>query len=107
MRETRDSEESWKAFDRVFDPVLNKRTPSSNEALAALLSFYIGEHPNEDLTCELIARGKAVLPLLEKFRDRDIDIDKTIVVVRIDDKAARYDAIISSIKAGEHCERER
>ena len=106
MRNAEDSEASHKAFDRAFDPLLNKRTTASNEALAALLSFYIGEHANEDLTCELVARGKAVLPLLEKFRNHRINVSKTIVVIPTEHKSSEYDSVIKRIKSGEHCERE-
>jgi hypothetical protein len=73
-RAARESEETSRAFDRALDPLLEKRSKRTDKALAALVSLYIGEHPSEDITCELVSRGRHVLPLLKFFRDHQIDI---------------------------------
>jgi len=99
-------EESLKAFDTVFDPVLDKQNRTSNEVLAVLLSFYFGEYPDEDLTCELIARGKSVLPALRKFRNREIVISKQFRSAPSEVNAAKYDWVIEQIESGEWCNRQ-
>jgi hypothetical protein len=107
MRLAGDTEETWNAFDRVFDALLNKRSKTTDDALAVLLSFYIGEHAHEDLTCELVSRGTRELSFLELYRDHQIQIAAPIQALKPDEKRAHYDGVIASIRAREQCARER
>jgi hypothetical protein len=107
MRVAGDTAETWNAFDRVFEPMLEERDKTTDEALAALLSFYIGEHAHEDLTCELVSRGSRELPFLELYRDHQIHIATPADALTPDEKQVHYDSVIARIRAREDCTRER
>lgn len=55
--------------DRRFEALLKNRTPAGNEALAFLLTIYMGEHRGEEIVCEVINRGKRMLPLIRAVRE--------------------------------------
>lgn len=107
MRRAGDTEESWQMFDRVFDPLLDQRNVTTDEALAVLLSFYIGEHPYEDLRCELVARGERELKFLTRYRDNRIDVPAPSQPLKSDEKRAVYDGVMTEIRAHQSCTRER
>jgi hypothetical protein len=52
---------------RRFATLLKTRTRAGDEALAYLLTVYMGEHPGEELVCEAINRGKRMLPLIDSY----------------------------------------
>ena len=52
--------------NRRFELLLANRTKVGDEALVFLLSVYLGEHPGEELVCEVTARGRRMLPAVEK-----------------------------------------
>ena len=69
-----DSEGRWRgespvrdAVERQFDRLLKNRTKAGDESVAYLLNVYMGEHPSEDLVCEVIKRGRRMLPLVKAY----------------------------------------
>jgi hypothetical protein len=57
-----------KTFEDRLGGLLATRSVAADEAIAALLAFYIGEGPGEELVCEAITRGRKMRRHLEKFR---------------------------------------
>jgi hypothetical protein len=57
-----------KVFEKRFAKLLATRGEAADEAVAALLAFYVGEGPGEQLVCAAINRGERMRPHLEKFR---------------------------------------
>ena len=53
--------------ERRFYALLENRTKAGDEAVAYLLNVYMGEHPGEELVCEVVNRGKRMLPLIKSF----------------------------------------
>ena len=56
-----------KVFERRFGHLLSIHSRAADEAIAALLGFYVGEGPGEELVCEAFKRGKHIKPFLERF----------------------------------------
>jgi hypothetical protein len=56
-------------FERKVERLLATSGDAADEAIAALLAFYVGEHPGEELKCEAIRRGARMRRHLERFRD--------------------------------------
>jgi hypothetical protein len=56
-----------KVFEQRFERLLATSGPSADEAIAALMAFYVGEHSAEELLCEAINRGKRIQPHLKRF----------------------------------------
>jgi len=56
-------------FYKSLDALISNKSTDADEALAYLLNVYIGEHPGEMLVCEVINRGKRILPLVLRYRD--------------------------------------
>jgi hypothetical protein len=106
MRREGNTEESWNAFDRAFDPVLDQQNTTTDEALAVLLSFYIGEHAYEDLRCELVARGERELNFLTRYRDNRVDVPAPAQPFDSREKRPAYDGVIAEIRAHASCRRE-
>jgi hypothetical protein len=93
------------ALDEQLSKVLNAQTASATEALAVLLGFYVGEAAAEDISCELVARGKAALPMLRRYANA------VVVVPGVDMSRARritteYEIVVAGINSGERCVRE-
>jgi hypothetical protein len=49
--------------NRRFQALLEDRTSAGDQALAYLLTVYMGEHPGEELVCEVVNRGARMVPL--------------------------------------------
>jgi len=56
-------------FEERFIKLLDNKTEAADEAIAALLCFYIGEWPAEALVCEAINSGGRIVPYLKRFLD--------------------------------------
>ncbi len=54
---------------QMFRSILKNRTSAGDKALAYLLNIYTGEHPGEELVCEVINRGRHILPLVKKYSE--------------------------------------
>jgi hypothetical protein len=102
----REDEKTDAALDEQISKVLSPRTAKTTEALAVLLGFYVGEAAAEDISCELVARGKPALPMLRRYK-------KAVVVVPgFDMSRARritteYEIVVGRINSGERCELEK
>jgi len=53
--------------EKRLEALLNDRSKEGDEALAYLLGVYMGEHPEEELVCEVTNRGKRMLPLIQAY----------------------------------------
>lgn len=94
--------EAQVAEERAMEPLYAHKTAVTNEAIAVLLGFYIGEGPGERLTCEAIARGRVMLPLIKKYKDA------TVLVLGIDPgqtkpNKTQYSYVVPDIEAGKDC----
>ncbi len=54
---------------QMFCTILKNRTSAGDKAVAYLLNIYSGEHPGEELVCEVINRGRRILPLVKKYSE--------------------------------------
>jgi hypothetical protein len=54
--------------EKRFYSILKNRSKAGDEAVAYLLNVYMGEHPGEELVCEVINRGKRMLPLIREYK---------------------------------------
>jgi hypothetical protein len=101
-----DDSKSESVLDEKLQNILNSHAPAANEALAVLLGFYVGEASGEDISCELVARGNTVVPLLHRYAD-------TLVIVPGANKSqaqhinAEYSIVEKRISSGEQCVREK
>jgi len=51
----------------LLDKIIEDTSNAGDETIAYLLHLYNGEHPDEELSCEAIIRGKRMLPLLQRY----------------------------------------
>lgn len=54
--------------ERRFEALLANHTAAGDEALVYLLNVYMGEHPGEELVCEVVNRGKRMVPLIRAYQ---------------------------------------
>ncbi|MBI1810985.1 MAG: hypothetical protein HY035_08125 [Nitrospirae bacterium] len=54
--------------EKRFYSILKNRSKAGDEAVAYLLNVYMGEHSGEELVCEVINRGKRMLPLIREYK---------------------------------------
>lgn len=54
-------------IEKRFEAVLDDRTKAGDQALAYLLTVYMGEHHGEELVCEVTNRGRRMLPLIDAY----------------------------------------
>jgi hypothetical protein len=54
--------------EKRFYSILGNRSHAGDEAVAYLLNVYMGEHPGEELVCEVINRGKRMLTLIREYK---------------------------------------
>ena len=50
------------------ESILANRTKDGDQALAYLLTVYMGEHQGESIVCEAINRGKRMTPTIQAFQ---------------------------------------
>jgi hypothetical protein len=54
-------------FEERCERLLATKGHAADEAIAALMCFYVGEHWGEELMCETLRRGKRMVPYLRRF----------------------------------------
>jgi hypothetical protein len=54
---------------KLLGQVIQSNAKASDEALAVLMRFYVGEATGSDLLHAVTTRGKRMLPLLSKYRN--------------------------------------
>jgi hypothetical protein len=99
-----ETEETSNGLEHALTRVFKDKSSVRDEALAVLLGFYLGEHSGEDISCELVSRGRRVLKKLEKYRYA------TIVVPGAPQGSLRaqpgeYSGVIARVRSGKHCTR--
>jgi len=63
----KDDESAELPLNSALHKVLEAKTGYGDEALAILLGYYIGEASGEDVSCELVSRGRYVLFYIDKY----------------------------------------
>jgi hypothetical protein len=58
------------AFDKHLGNLLQARNKAADEAIAALMAFYVGEGPGNELICQARKRGQRMTPFLRRFLDQ-------------------------------------
>ena len=100
-----DTEATASSLDAALSSLLNDQSPVGDEALAVLLGFYIGEHPAEDIACELVHRGKRVEKYLSKYQAAEVALP--LVAMPLPEAVrSEYPLVIRRVRAGERCTRE-
>jgi hypothetical protein len=102
----RDSQENAEVLEHVLGQVIDREMPTTTEALVVLLGFYVGEHPDEEVACELVARGQKAVQSLERYAQA------TVIVpgaqgFSIRPNQGEYQIVLRRIHAHEKCVHER
>lgn len=63
-------EAAWNKADDLLDSLAHNQSRVGDEASAALICYYLGEHPGEELVENVASRGPRELPYIEKYRRR-------------------------------------
>jgi|SRR5579862_9293976 len=100
--------EAFRKSEELVARLLRSKTRASDEALAALMNFYVGESLQVDLVHEVTSRGKRMLSLLEKYRSRAVRFSDrnypTSIWLSEDTRNENFNAAIKNIKAGKATE---
>jgi len=68
VRETESSDHRYTiGLDQHLGGLFNDDSSCADAASLVLLGYYLGEARNEDLYCNLLTRGKRLLPLLRRL----------------------------------------
>jgi hypothetical protein len=70
----KDKETTEVPLHQALQKVLETRTGYGDEALAILLGYYVGEASAEDVSCELVSRGRYVLFYIDKYAKAESSI---------------------------------
>jgi hypothetical protein len=65
-----DYDTAWNKADDLLDNLSHDQSRVSDDASAALLCYYLGEHTAEEMLENVAARGPRELPYIEKYRRR-------------------------------------
>ncbi len=80
------------------------KTSASDEALAVLMNFYVGEALQDDVIHEVTVRGKRMLPLLRKYRKGPVAFTgrryPESLLLRKDVRNENFENAVESINAG-------
>jgi len=97
-------------LDSLFGNTLETRNKYTNEIMAILLGIYFGEHPLEEIECEIVNRGSKMIPYLLKYKDKCISKVNEITIpdniILKEDIQRHYDECIKEIKEKQKCEQE-
>ena len=95
------AEDFMNGLYRLFDD----HSRAADEALAVLVRYYVGEDPGEDLWCEIVHRGKEMLPYLAKYHGCMPTTGAEPIPKSLLDIPDQYPELIDVIGHGENCER--
>jgi hypothetical protein len=59
--------EDWGPDYAALEKVIASRQPAALEARVALMAYYLGEHPGEELLESVLAEGARATPLVRKY----------------------------------------
>lgn len=97
-----DTETNESELGRQLRRVFDDHTASGTDALALLLGLYIGESSGEDVSCELVNRGKSVIPRLHYYSLHEVNIPN-VQMSRVHRIPGEYSIVEQRIAKGEHC----
>lgn len=102
----RDDEQNESILSEKVASILRDQSPTGTEALAILLGFYVGEASGEDISCELVSRGKSTIPLLHRYSTWEGAVSG-VEMSHVRRTRTEYPIVESRINSGEHCVVER
>jgi hypothetical protein len=93
-------EQSAKLIAQLFQT----KTRASDEALAVLMNFYVGESLPPDLVHQVTLRGKRMLPMLLKYRKAHVVFTRrkypASLLLADDVREKNFNDAIESVRAG-------
>jgi hypothetical protein len=89
-----------------FYAILNNKSRAGDEAIAYLLTVYMGEHPGEELVCESINRGRRMLPLVKAYHRCQPTIGVEPLHKFVQGSGVLPPEVIEAISKGRKCENE-
>ena len=90
--------------ERRFYRVLADRSPAGDQALAYLLTVYMGEHPGGELVCEAANRGKRLLPLIQSYNKCRPSVGAEPLHKFVQGNGVLFVDALQSIKSGVKCD---
>jgi hypothetical protein len=99
----RDDMKNESNLQEKLTPILDTKNATTDEALSVLLGIYLGEGSGEEIECELVNRGKAILPLLRKYTNAQVAISG-VDTSKLHPSNGLYTSVEKRIRNGERCE---
>jgi hypothetical protein len=103
----------WRGESSVTDEVekrvytiLEDHSKAGDEAVAYLLTVYLGEHPGEELACEATNRGKIILPLVRAYHRCQPSVGAEPLHRFVRGSGVLAEKVIGAISNGSACEPE-
>ena len=90
--------------ERRIYAILKNRTPAGDEAVAYLVTVYMGEHFGEEIYCEAVNRGKTILPLVRAFRANQPAVGAEPLHKFVRGESYFGGDVVASLRKGERCE---
>src|SRR5690348_8436323 len=90
--------------EKRFYAVLANHSPAGDQALAYLLTVYMGEHPGEQMVCEATNRGERLLPLILSFSKCQPLVGAEPLHKFVQGNGATVTYALQGIKSGARCD---
>jgi hypothetical protein len=90
---------NWDLEDRL-DRLANDQSLAADTASVVLLDYYLGEHNGEMQICAVTKRGKRVLPLVMRYRQRRAGLFRPwYLTLRLnqEERSFMYDTVLDAI----------
>lgn len=91
-------------IERRFYEILADRSLAGDEAVAYLVTVYMGEHFMEEVDCEATNRGRRILPMLEAFRRDKPRVGAEPLNKFVQGQPYFGEDVVKAIKLGQKCE---
>ena len=98
-----DSRASRNAEDRLA-AVLQDGTPAGDQAVAYLLTVYLGEHQGEDVVCEVLKRGRRMVPLVRAVQECQPLTGLEPYPANVNGSGALVSIAMQGLESGEPCD---
>jgi hypothetical protein len=105
--ESSQAEHQQSAFEqseKLIAGLFRMKTRASDEALVALMNFYVGESLQPDLVHQVTLRGKRILPVLLKYRKAPVAFTgrkyPASLLLADDVRKKNFDDAIEAVKTG-------
>lgn len=89
--------------ERLLQELNENHAPAAIEARIALLAYYLGEHPAEELLCRVVDDGPVALSILEAYKKCSPACSAEWPLLHRHMKPVLYDYAIEMIKTGKKC----